>query len=75
MSLISFNLPTPTQHHQYTLVVSNPARSGDKVKDLTKVVYSEVDKNKLKPVDPPPGTSVNPVNKHVWDSIHDESLE
>ena len=54
--------PTPTQH-QYMLVEHKPS---DKVimKDSSKVIYSEVDKDKLKPVVPPPGTSF----KLNWDS-------
>ncbi len=46
---------TPTQH-QYTLVVPKPASSDAKVKDLSTVIYSVVDKEKLKPVIPTPGT-------------------
>ncbi len=48
--------PTPTQH-QYTLVVPKPASSDAKVKDLCTVIYSVLDKEKLKPVIPTPGTS------------------
>ncbi|XP_064391011.1 uncharacterized protein LOC135338850 isoform X2 [Halichondria panicea] len=40
--------------HQYTLVVPKPASSDAKVKDSSKVIYSEVDKDKLKPVVPTP---------------------
>ncbi len=48
--------PTQTQH-QYTLVmVPKPASSDAKVKDSSTVIYSEVNKDKLKPVVPSPGT-------------------
>ncbi len=45
---------------QYTLVATKPASSDAKVIDSTKVVYAEVDKDKLKPVDPndPPSRSL-----------------
>ncbi|XP_064391087.1 uncharacterized protein LOC135338914 isoform X2 [Halichondria panicea] len=43
-----------TAQHQYTLVVPKPASSDAKVKDSSTVIYSVVDKEKLKPVIPTP---------------------
>ncbi len=45
---------------QYIPVETKPASSDAKVMDSTKVVYVQVDKDKLKPVDlkDPPGTSL-----------------
>ncbi|XP_064395532.1 uncharacterized protein LOC135342661 [Halichondria panicea] len=40
--------------HQYTLVVPKPASGDAKVKNSSTVIYSEVDKDKLVPVVPPP---------------------
>ena len=44
------------------LVEHKPASNDAKVKDSSKVIYSEVDKDKLVPVVPPPGTSVYTMN-------------